>query len=104
MAMLAGMVRGTPDWQLDKAYEDESARMWEEQNARSDAWDRMLDAVGYINVALEHLDKATSSLVSAKDQLDGLTAEYRLGSLIDDYENFVCDLKQLRQKFINGEG
>lgn len=104
MAMLAGMVRGTPDWQLDKAYEDESAKMWEEQNARSDAWDRMLDSVGYINVALEHLDKATSSLVSAKDQLNGLTAEYRLGSLIDEYENLVCDIKKLRQKFINGEG
>ena len=104
MAMLSGMARCTADWQLDLMKENEDARMWEEQNARSDAWDRMLDSVGYINVALEHLDKATSSLVSAKDQLDGLTAEYRLGSLIDEYENLVCEFKKIRQKFINGEG
>ena len=103
MAMVVGYPIQT-DQEIDLMYESESARMWEEQNSRSDAWDRMLDAVGYINVALEHLNKATSSLVSAKDQVDGLPAECRLGSLIDDYENLVCDLQNIRQRFINGEG
>lgn len=103
MAMLAGMTRGTPDWQLDRAYEQESERLWEAQNAHDEAWNKMLDAVGYLNVALEHLDKATTSLVGAKDKLDGLPSEYRLGSLIDSYEDLVCDIRAIRQKFINGE-
>ena len=99
-------VTGYPqtDREIDLMYEAESARMWEEQNSRDGAWDKMLDSVGFINVALEHLDKATDSLVGAKDAVDGIPAEYRVGSLLDDFENLVCDLKALRQKFINGEG
>ena len=91
------------DRELDLAYETESARMWEAMN-KDDAWDRMLEAVGYINVAIEHLDKATDSLVNAKDEVDGLPSEYRLGSLIDDLESLVCNIRKIRQQFINGEG
>ena len=92
------------DWQLDLMYETESARLCEEEQKHSAAWDKMLDSVGYINVALEHLDKATDSLIQAKDQLDGLSCEYKVGSLIDSLEDLICDIQKIRQQLINGEG
>ena len=103
MAMLAGMTRGTPDWQLDRMKEDEDARIWEEENARSNAWDRMLEAVGYLNVAVEHLDKAVESKNGAKEQIEGLPSEYRLGSLLDSLEELSCDISRIREKFIKGK-
>lgn len=104
---MANWVVGYPiqtDREIDLMYERESERMWEEQNKHDEAWDKMLDSVGFINVVLEHLDKATTGLASAKDAVDGTPAEYRVGSLLDSLEEFVCDLNELRRKFINGEG
>lgn len=101
---MAYRMNTTPDWQLDMMYETESDRMWEVMNAREDEWNKKLDAVGFINVALEQLDKATDSLVGAKDAVKNLPAEDRIASLISDFEDLVCDLNSLRQKFINGEG
>ena len=71
------------DRELDLAYERESDRLWEALNARDDDWDRKLDSVAYLNTALESLDSAIVRLCSAKDELDGMPEEYRLGSLID---------------------
>lgn len=94
----------TPDWQLDQMYENESAQMWEELNAHNEEWDKKLEAVGYMNVAIEKLREANKSLLKAKDELFGVSAEYRIGSLIDDFDDLVSDLNLLRQKFIDGEG
>ena len=91
------------DRELDLAYEAESERMWAAMN-HDEAWDRMLEAVGFLNVAIEHMDKATESLISAKDEVEGLPSEYRLGSLIDSFEELVCGFQKMRQQFINGEG
>ena len=101
MAMLAGR---TKDWQLDKMREDENARIWEQENAHGKKWDRMLDSVAYLNVAIEHLNKATVSLVGAKDQVEGIPCEYKLGSLVDSLEELICDIQKMRRDFINGEG
>lgn len=91
------------DRELDLAYEAESERMWEAMN-KDEAWDKMLEAVGFINVALEHLDKATESMIGAKDEVEGLPCEYRLGSLVDSVEELACEIRKIRQQFIKGEG
>ena len=100
----AGMVNGTPDWQLDRMYEAKSARMWEEQNARDKAWDRMIEACGYLNVVGEHLDKALTSLIGAKDEVEGLDCEWKIGSIMDSCEELMCEVEKIRQQFIHGEG
>ncbi len=104
---MANWVVGYPiqtDREIDLMYESESAKMWEEQNAHDRDWDRMLEAVGYLNVAIEHLDKATDSLIGAKEEIEGLPAEYRLGSIEESLEELNCEIEKIRQRFISGEG
>lgn len=89
------------DRELDRQYEAESERMWEAANSDSE-WDRKLEAVGYLNVAEEYFDKLIDRLVDAKGEVEGISAEYRVGSLIDDFENLGCELRELRKRFIEG--
>ena len=104
MAMLAGMARGTADWQLDLMKQNEDARIWEEENAHSVAWDKMLDAVGFFNVAIDHMEKATESLIGARDAVDGVVSDYKVTSIVERLEDLTCELEALRRNFINGEG
>ena len=104
MAMLAGMTRGTADWQLDLMKQNEDARIWEEENSHSVAWDKMLDSVGFINVAVEQMNKATESLINAKDEVAGIGSDYKLMSVIERLEDLECELEGIRKNFINGEG
>ena len=100
------MVVGYPmnDVALDRAYEDESARIWEEQNDPGTEWDRLLDSVGYMNVAVENLEKGIDGLVLAKDPIEGIApAEDRLTSLTNDLEDLVCDIKKLLKDFCEGK-
>ena len=97
-------VTGYPqtDREIDLMYEAESERMWEEQNHDAD-WDRAIESCGYINAALEHLEKVGKLLEKARDEVDGLPGEYRIGSLIESFEDLECELEKIRQQFIKGE-
>ena len=86
---------------LDRKYEAESEKMWAAANADNE-WDRKLEAVGYMNVALENFDTMLNRLIDAQDQVAGLDAEYRVGQLISDFEDLGCDLRRLRKQFIEG--
>ena len=90
------------DRKLDTAYEWECAEDWEEQNKHSAEWDKALEAVGYLNPAIEQMGKTTDLLVKAKDQVSDTSAEYRLGSLIDEFEDLVCEFEKLRKQFTEG--
>ena len=90
------------DQELDLAYETESAEMWEKQNSQDEAWNKALEAVGYLNPAIDQMNKATDLLINAKDEISGLDAEYKLGSLIDSYEELICEFEKLRKQFIEG--
>ena len=91
------------DQQLDLAYETESAELWEKQNSQDEAWNKALEAVGYLNPAIESMNNVTDLLINAKDEISGLDAEYRLGSLIDEYEELICEFERLRKRFIEGD-
>ena len=98
------IVTGYPvqnDREIDLQYERESERMWEAANS-DEEWDRKLEAVGYINVALEYFDKLIDRLIDAKDEVEGIPAEYRIGSILEGFEDLGCDLRELRQRFIEG--
>ena len=91
------------DRELDLAYESESAEMWEKQNSHDEAWDKALEAVGYLNPAIEQMNKITDTLSLAKEEISGLDVESRLGSLMDSYEELVCEFEKLRKRFIEGD-
>ena len=91
------------DSDLDRAYERESDRLWEALNARDESWDRKLDAVAYMNTALDNLNAAIVRFYGAKDQLEGMPEEDRLGSLLYELEDLTCDLQAMRNRFKDGE-
>jgi len=99
------IVTGYPvtDRELDLAYETESAELWEKQNSHDEAWDKALESVGYLNPAIEQMNKITDLLINAKDEISGLDIESRLGSLLDSYEELVCEFEKLRKRFIEGD-
>ena len=104
MSIVTGYPRTTTDAQLDAMVETENARIWEEQCSHDAAWNRMLDAVGYMNPGLEEIEKAVKQMIHAKDEVDGLPAEAKIGSLVDSLEDILCDFHKIRREFINGEG
>lgn len=87
---------------VQEAIERRDAMEWEEMNSSS-VWDKKLEAVGNINVALEHFDKGMEILALAVQKVEGTTAEDRVASILNDFENLVCDLKGLKERFVRGE-
>ena len=90
------------DVKLDTMIEEENARIWEEQCSRDAAWNKMLDAVGYMNPGIEAIEKAIKLMLKGKDEVAGLPAEYKLGSLVDSLEDLLCDFNGMRTDFIAG--
>lgn len=84
-------------------YEKETDRLLEQQESHDKAWDKAIDSVGYMNVAIDHMKKAIDSMIGAKTEVEGLTCEYRVGSLVDGMEDLLCDIEALRRKFIEGD-
>ena len=102
MTMVVGYPRTTTDAQLDAMVETENARIWEERCSHDAAWNRMLDAVGYMNPGIEQIENAIKMMLKGKDELAGLPAEYKLGSLVDSLEDLLCDFNSMRRDFIAG--
>ena len=87
---------------VQDAIERADAAAWEKENENAD-WDRKLEAVGNINVALEHFNKGTDILALAVKKVEGIPAEDRVASILNEFENLVCDLKGLKERFVRGE-
>ena len=91
----------TEDAVLDRMIEARDAREWEEENDSS-VWDKKLEAVGRINAAEEHFDNGLKILAMAVDEVEGTTAEDRVKSILDEFEELLCDLRILKKNFIEG--
>ena len=110
MEKTAGMVHGTPDWQLDRMYEEESARIWAQQNAEPAepvmriSGKKRLEAWSYIEVAiLADLDLAEEWLISAHGIIRNTPQGDKLAGLIDQITDLRMDLRQIQQE-IKGKG
>lgn len=87
---------------VQEAIERRDAQEWEEENDSS-LWDKKLEAVGNIEAALERFNKGMEILALAVQKVEGTTAEDRVASILNDFENLVCDLKGLKERFVRGE-
>lgn len=85
----AGMVQGTPDWQLDRMYETESAQMWAEGN-RYDIIYSLADARSDLGDAMRYLEEAV------KDAEDWHSCEGKIRSMIDSVEALMDEIKDLK--------
>ena len=95
MAMLAGRVSGTPDWQLDRLYEKESEQLWDAQNSIDE---HIAEAVKHLKNAINGLSGVETSLVDVADSLDGLPIASRIMSVFYDLEHLECDLRKARKR------
>ena len=78
MAMLAGMTKVVPDWQLDRAYETETAEKLEQVYAASDLPIDFIES--QFAEARRHIRQAVGFLIVAADKAD----KYGLAQPIDD--------------------
>lgn len=94
----------TSDWELDRMYEKETDRILAKQEEHDRKWDKAIDSVGYINVAIEHMKKVIDAMISAQHEVDGIhSCEDRIVSMVNDMEDLLCDIEALRRKFIKGD-
>ena len=103
---MANWVVGYPtqtDREIDLMYETESARMLEEQNNHGELWNKALDAVGYLNVVEEHMDKCLDSLIWAQEEVKDTRLDYKVGMLIEQLEDLLCDIRSTNKKFNDGD-
>ena len=101
----AGMVHGTPDWQLDRMYENESDRIWAEQNQEHpEAFDLLpseilLEVYTHLLTAKEcNLDHALEWIGDTMNKVVG-TPEYdKLASIYDSINNIVPEVMKISNK------
>lgn len=98
MAMLAGRVHGTPDWQLDLLVESDAGKKWEEMNSPADGESLRL-AARSIKWAVEDLDKACDSVNEAAETIVDTPEGDKVLSFLDEMEKTLKDLKALADEF-----
>ena len=101
----AGDVVGTPDWQLDRMYEDESAKKWEEQTKRAaDPMDfiepeDLLYASTHLEVAKEvNFDNALEWISKTIDLLKGTPEADKLAEIYDRLSDLSSEMMQIHDK------
>lgn len=101
MIKTAGMVQGTPDWQLDRAYETETAEMLEaayqdDQFPFYSIESSFSEARYYIGQAVEHLSRAAEEAAEygEADPIDAL-----IEKLDDDFRSEMSAvLRKLKER------
>jgi hypothetical protein len=101
----AGMVQGTPDWQLDRMYENESDRIWAEQNTEQP---EALDFVPVVTLVEMHRDLVfandfdlNAALYWIENAMNRIhdTPEYdRLASIYDAVSDLRFEIKKISDK------
>ena len=97
MAMLAGMVRGTPGWQKGRSYETDTERDLEK------AFDEDFPAHSIaddMSIADFHLGQAVSFLCRAANLADRWNRAKEIDELIERLEDLRCDVSIRKEKML----
>ena len=104
MAMLAGMARGTADWQLDLMKDQMDTEAWNELNAPDPNEDQLKAAGAEVGTACKLMACAEDYIVNALDRLcDDDSVQAKLGSFLEQLEDLRHDLSALGSKYERGE-
>lgn len=103
----AGMVRGTPEWQLDNQYEAETAAEWARQNAPEEEPINLLNRKDYDTLisawaALENV-KAEFGLMEtnfakAMEKIPNTPESDRLASIFNQLSDLMLEVTAIRQR------
>lgn len=98
----AGMVKGTPDWQLDKMYEDESDRLWTEQQEQPKAnplkqfgFDELNDAHSSLCVPLLDCQSIVKFIGDAINAIPGTPEADKLASIADEVSDLEAEIDKI---------
>lgn len=101
----AGMVQGTPDWQLDRLYEIESERLWEEQQEEPKAnplekydFDALNDAHSCFTVIKSDYRSIIKYIGFAIDAIPGTPEADKLAEISDTISDLWADMKEISAK------
>lgn len=101
----AGMVNGTPDWQLDMMYENESAMMWEAQQEQPKAnplerfdFDALNAAHAHLSVPELDCKSIVDFIGRTIDEIPGTPEADKLASLADEVSDIYAEIKKIREK------
>ena len=84
---------GTTSEELDRMYEAESARLWEELNNFEEPEIDPHLALENLNAALSHVSQAVSELDSVAEMLKGTPYEDRIESLVMELEDVYSHIE-----------
>ena len=102
IAKTAGMVQGTPDWQLDRMYETETEKILEEQYAEddfpiSDIESDFCRAKYYIGLAVDYMNRAAK-------EAERYGKEKPIDDLIERLEDDIPDrMNRVIQRYREGK-
>lgn len=82
------------DWQLDAMWENESERIWEEQNKDTD----LSEAITRMGYAFDHACTVSGRLAEAAESAKGTVYEARIMSIFEDLEQLQSDINSLQQR------
>ncbi len=82
------------DWQLDAMWENESERIWEEQNQDVD----LTEAITRMGYAYDHTCDVCTRLAEAAESAKGTVYEDRIMSIFNDMEELQADINSLHER------
>ena len=89
MVKTAGMVQGTPDWQLDRMYETETAEMLEKAYAEDDF--PVSGIEDDFSIAKYHIGQAVRHMIRAANLAEKYGREKKMDELIEVLDDEYMD-------------
>lgn len=107
MSMVIGYAYGQAptytDADVDRMYEAESARIWEELNAPDPNEAKYKAAAGSLKKAIEALNAVLDNLAQGEEDADGLPLANKIAFFLNDFEDRQCDLRMMMNGALRGE-
>ena len=101
----AGMVQGTPDWQLDLMYESETDRLWAEQQDQPKAnplekfdFDALNEAHANLHVPLLDCKSIVKYIGEAIEAIPGTPEADKLASIADQISDLSADINDIYKR------
>lgn len=102
MVEVGMMTRPEIGQDVDAMWEADAAAEWERLNAPDPYESKLIEAAGQLKEVSESLNKATDYLMEAQAELEGTPMEDVVGSAINDLEDVLCFVNELKDKYARG--
>ena len=100
----AGMVHGTPDWQLDRMVESEAAAAWEDQQVKevpkpldSFSFDQKNEAHSSLTVVDLDFSSIKKYLAEACDAIPGTPEADKMASIYDAVSDLYAEMIEIKE-------